>query len=79
MDLKILYTDKWNITDLSGNGLTGREGPELKMDDEHHIGIYFDSTSRIKSEFVLVIVLHFSYYVEKILSREVVLYHKVVD
>ena len=45
------FTDKWKITDLSGNGLTTKQGPELKMDDEHHIGIYFDSTSRIKSEF----------------------------
>ena len=44
-------SDKWNFKDLSGNGLIIKHTPELKMDNEHHIGIYFDSTVRIKSHF----------------------------
>ena len=46
------YThEAWDFKDLSNNGLKIVDVPELKMDVQHHIGIYFDSKCRIKSEY----------------------------
>ena len=43
--------DIWDFQDLSGNGLMIREHPELTMYNEHLIAIYFNTISRIKSQY----------------------------